>query len=125
MSGFGRETWSGDRHLWVRGNKVGDFVELEIPCDRPGPVKVIVRATKSWDYGVVQFSINGRTAGAPVDFFSGKQGVCKASGPIDLGTFTPVNGRLVLRAEVVDGNPEAVGTKAFFGLDCVVLEPLN
>ncbi len=125
MSGFGRETWSGDSHLWVRGNHVGDFVELEIPSDETGPVKVILYATRSWDYGIVQFSINGAKAGDPVDFFSGKQGVCKASGPINLGAFTPVNGQLVLRAQVVDSNPEAVGTKAFFGLDCVVLEPVN
>lgn len=122
MAGFGRETWSNDAHFWVRGTKVGDFVELEVPCDAKGPVDVTLHATKSWDYGIVQFSINGKTAGNPVDFFSGAQGVCKASGPIDLGTHRPANGKLILRAEVVGGNPDALGTRAYFGLDCVVLE---
>lgn len=122
MAGFGRETWSNDAHFWVRGTKVGDFVELEVPCDAKGPVDVTLHATKSWDYGIVQFSINGKTAGNPVDFFSGAQGVCKASGPIELGTHRPANGKLILRAEVVGGNPDALGTRAYFGLDCVVLE---
>lgn len=123
MAGFGAKTWSGDSHLWVRGAKVGDYIELEVPCDSKSPVKVIVRATKSWDYGIVQFSVNGQKAGEPVDMYSGKEGVCKASGPIDLGTFTPVAGKLVLRAEVVGGNPEEKEPRAFFGLDCVMLEP--
>lgn len=125
MGGFGAKTWSGDSHLWVRAKKVGDYIEVEVPCDSKTPVKVIVHATQSWDYGIMQFSVNGRKAGKPVDLYSGKEGVCKASGPIELGSFMPAGGKLVLRAEVVGGNPEAAGTHAFFGLDCIMLEPVN
>ncbi len=123
MKGFARDTWSGDEHLWVRASNVGDFIELAIPTDAAGPVDLTVHATKSWDYGIVQFSVNGRAAGAPIDCFSGAEGVCKASGPIELGSFKPDRGRLILRAEVIGGNPQASGTRAFFGLDCVVLTP--
>lgn len=123
MKGFARHTWSGDEHLWVRAVKVGDFIELVIPTDAAGPVDLTLHATKSWDYGIVQFSVNGRAVGEPFDFFSGAQGVCQASGPIELGSFRPDRGRLILRAEVVGGNPQASGDRAFFGLDCVVLTP--
>ncbi len=122
MQGFGRETWSNDAHLWVRATSVGDYIEVEIPCASPVPARVTLHATKSWDYGIVQFSIDGEKAGEPVDFFSGAQGVCKASGPIDLGMHRPVGGKLTLRAEVVGGNPQRVDENAYFGLDCVVLE---
>jgi len=80
MAGFGAKTWSGDSHLWVRGKNVGDFIELKVPCESKTAVDVTVRATRSWDYGIVQFSVNGEKIGEPVDFFSGKQGVCKPSG---------------------------------------------
>ncbi len=122
MRGFARNAWSGDTHLWIRATETGEYIELDIPCKSADPVRLTLHATKSWDYGIVQFSVNGRPAGKPIDFFSGGQGVCKATGPIDLGTFKPENGRLRLRAEVVGGHPDALGSKTFFGLDCVVLE---
>lgn len=122
MQGFGRETWSNDAHLWVRATNVGDFIEIEVPSESNAPVKVMLHATRSWDYGIVQFSIDGEKVDDPVDFFSGAQGVCKASGPIDLGVHKPSGGKLLLRAEVVGGNPKRVDQNAYFGLDCVVLE---
>jgi hypothetical protein len=67
--------------------------------------------------------VNGQKAGADMDLFSGEQGVCTPTGPIELGTFTPKDGQLVLRAEVIGGNPKSMGTESFFGLDCVTLAP--
>lgn len=121
-----RNKWSNERHLWIQGRAPGDFVEVEIPVPAElagAPVRVTLHATKSWDYGIVQFSINGQPAGAPHDLYSGGPGKCIPSGPIDLGVATPRDGRLILRAEVTGGNDRAEGTRAFFGLDCVVLTP--
>jgi hypothetical protein len=127
MRGFGKRTWSGESHLWVQGRKIGDFVELAVPAgngpEGRKPVKVTLYATKSWDYGVVRFTILGGTGSREVDLFSGARGRCVAGEPIDLGVHTPTNGRLVLRAEVVGGNEKSEGTRSFFGLDCVVLTP--
>ena len=127
MRQFGRGKWSGEAHLWVQGRRSGDFVELEIPTgegpEGRKPVGVTVYATKSWDYGVVRLSVNGQQAGADKDLFSGGQGKCEPTGAIELGTFTPTEGKLTLRAEVVGGNEKALGSKSFFGLDCVVLTP--
>jgi hypothetical protein len=125
MRGFARGKWSDESHLWVQGRARGDFVALEIPAGTEGrrPVGVTLYATRSWDYGIVRVSVNGQPAGPELDLFSGGQGKCGPTGAIDLGTFTPSDGKLTLRVEVVGANEESLGTKSFFGLDCVVLTP--
>ncbi|MCC6679164.1 MAG: DUF2961 domain-containing protein [Phycisphaerales bacterium] len=129
MDGYGKKAWSGDSHLWVQGRRVGDFVEVAIPAG-DGPEaraarRVTLYATRSWDYGIVRFTVNGKPAGPAegIDLYSGGRGKVVATGPIELGTFTPVDGRLVLRAEVIGGNAKSEGSRSFFGLDAVVLSP--
>jgi hypothetical protein len=121
METFGRGKWSGESQLWVQGAQRGDFIELKFPA--PGPRRVILYASKSWDYGIIQFSINGKKAGEPRDLCSGQVNKCIPTGPIDLGVFEPgPDGKMTLRAEVVGSNVNSTGTKCFFGLDCVVLQ---
>jgi hypothetical protein len=110
--------WSGETQLFFRGNKVGDFVELLIPAKGTGPQKIVLYATKSRDYGVMRFSIHGQAAGKDFDAYSAESVL---SGPIELGTFEPKDGHLLLRVKVVGANPSALGTKAYFGLDAVTL----
>ncbi|MBL8762669.1 MAG: DUF2961 domain-containing protein [Phycisphaerae bacterium] len=122
LGSFGPKGWSNARQLWVKPTADGQWVDLIIPTGpSPDPIEVTLHATKSWDYGIVQFSIDGRPAGQPVDLYSGARGKAVPSGPISLGTFSPMNGRLVLRTEVVGGNPASEGSRTFFGLDCVTL----
>lgn len=123
MGSFKPRTWSGEGHLWVQGRRVGDFVELKVPCEKGKPVKVALHATKSWDYGVVRFSIDGKQAGKDIDLFSGGQGKVEPTGAIDLGVVEPKGDSFILRAEVVGGNEKSMGSKAYFGLDCLVLTP--
>lgn len=129
MRGFGRDSWSGDRHLWVRGEGVGSAVEVVVPSPRDGPHRLVIHATKSWDYGIVRFSVNGTPAsgdaGTGIDLFSGRSGVVVPTGPIDLGVFSPVDGVFVVRAEVVGANPESGGNRSYFGLDGVVTVPVE
>lgn len=115
--------WSNEEQLWVRAKAKGDFVELKVPASA-GKHRVKVYATKSWDYGIVHFSVNGQKAGADVDLYSGKHEVIP-TGPIDLGVFEPKDGSLLLRCELVGGNEKSEGTRSFFGLDCIVLEPVK
>ncbi len=125
MEGFAKDTWSDGTQLWVRARKVGDFVEMDIPVPESmahaESVTVTLHATRSWDYGIVQFSLNGTPAGGPIDLFSGEHGRALPSGPIELGRATARDGRVRLRAEVVGGNEKASPPRAYFGLDCVVL----
>jgi hypothetical protein len=110
--------WSNDAQLWVRGNKPGDFVELAIPAADAGAKKLTLYATKSWDYGILRFSVNGQRAGKHYDSYSPK---VILTGPIELGTFAPKDGQFILRVEVVGGNPESKNSKSYFGLDAVTL----
>ena len=119
-AGLAEGQWSGGRQLFVEAARVGDYVELQIPAEGDRPRRVTVYATKSWDYGILRFSVNGQAKGGDYDAYA-PQAV--ASGPIDLGTAEPKDGKLLLRVEVVGSNPAAKGTGCFFGLDCVVLRP--
>ena len=114
--------FSGERHVWVKAQKPGDFIEFTIPVKGDAPQRVWLYATKSWDYGTVQFSVNGDAAGKPVDLYSGAPGKVVPSGPILLGVFTPKGGAITIRATLSGSNPQSQGTKSFFGIDAVKLE---
>ncbi len=111
--------WSGGQQLFVRASKTGDYLELSIPDKAAGKRKVTLYGTKAPDYGILKFSINGQPAGPPYDAY---HSVAIASGPIELGTFEPKDGKLLLRVEVVGANRAAIGSRYFFGLDCVTLQ---
>ena len=109
-------SWSGDQHLFFKGTQVGDAVEMSFPARSPVSEKLILLATKSHDYGILRFKINGQVAGSEVDLYANAP---IPSGPIELGTFAPVDGAYILCAEVVGKNSKSKG--AFFGLDYVSL----
>jgi hypothetical protein len=113
--------WSGGAHLLVFGQQIGDFVELAIPSSQPGPHKLTLYATKSWDFGVLRFSVDGQIAGNYDAFNS----TVVPSGPIELGVFEPKNHQYVLRVEVVAANPASTNTKSYFGLDAIALSELQ
>jgi hypothetical protein len=85
-----------------------------------GPRRITLHATKSYDYGILQFGVNGKTAPKQFDGF---REIPAPSGPIDLGVFEPKDGRFVLRAELVGSNPASKAPKYLFGPDCTVLSP--
>ncbi len=109
--------WSAASHLIVRQAAVGDFVELRFPAKDQTRAKLILHATRSYDYGILRFKVNGQPAGAEIDLYADKP---TASGPIELGVFEPVKGEFSLRAEVVGKNSKSSGT--YFGLDCILID---
>lgn len=119
-AGLKEGLWSGGKQLFVQATRVGDFIELAVPAAGPQPRKMTIYGTKSYDYGIMRFAINGQPAGREYDAYAPEP---VASGPIELGTFQPKDGKLLLRVEVVGSNPAATGTRCFFGLDCVMLQP--
>lgn len=122
QGGFGPGVWSGDQHLWVQSKAVGEFVEFTL--DAPKASQLAVYATRSWDYGVVRFTVNGKPAGLALDLCSHKHEV-QATGRIDLGVFAPVDGKLVIRAEVAAKSAGSEGLGTYFGLDCFVVEAVK
>jgi hypothetical protein len=114
---FAQGQWSGGAQLFVRAQKPGEFIELLVADNVAGAKKIVLHATKAPDYGTLRFTINGKAAGT----FDGHAAAVQLSGPIELGVFEPVDGKLVLRAEVTGANDHASGGRYLFGLDCVVL----
>lgn len=111
--------WSGGGQMFVKATRAGDFVELSIPVREPGPAKVSVVPTRSYDYGILRFSVNGRVA---VERWDGYTVASVRGEPVELGAVQPVDGRIVLRVEVTGANPAAKPAgRMYFGLDCVVL----
>ncbi|HEV3299984.1 MAG TPA: glycoside hydrolase family 172 protein [Planctomycetaceae bacterium] len=115
--------WSGASHLWGRPSKSGEWLDLELPVATEGRHHVIVYLTKARDYGVVQFHLNGKPLGKPIDGFHPDSVV--ATGAIDLGVVELKPGVATLRVEVVGTNPKSDGLRYMWGLDCVVLQPAS
>lgn len=126
MRGFAARTWSGEAHLWVQGRKPGDFVELEIPAVEAANHVLSIYLTRSWDYGIVRCSIDGQPVGSDIDLFSGGEGKVQPTGRIRLAMVAPKQAdppAYRLRIEVVGGHEASLGTKSFFGIDAVHLDP--
>ena len=119
---YGENKWSGGAQLWAQPPKVGEWADLELPVSADGKYQVVVYLTKARDYGVVQFSVDGKPLGKPTDCFEPEKVL--ATGPIDLSTAELKKGNAVLRVEVVGTNEKAVGLRTMWGLDCVVLKPV-
>jgi hypothetical protein len=121
MTAFADGQWSGDSHLWVRPGKVGEWVNLQVPVTADGRFHLIVYLTKARDYGIVQFHVDGKPLGKPIDGFHADTVV--STGAIDLGVVELKKGSATLRVEVVGTNPKSDGLRYMWGLDCVVLKP--
>jgi hypothetical protein len=115
---FAEGRWSGETQLFVQATKPGDFIELLVAEKLDGPRKVTLHATKSYDYGILRLTVNGRPVAAPFDGYAPQPGL---SGPVELGVFEPKDGRCVVRVEVLDANPASKGPRFYFGLDAVIL----
>jgi hypothetical protein len=121
QGGFDPRLWSREQQLWVQAQRIGDFIDLEVPVEGAGPHRLTVYATRSWDYAIVRFLVNGRRVGDDVDLFNTEGRAVAATGAIDLGVVRADDGRLVLRIEVVGSNERSEGSGTYFGIDCVVL----
>jgi hypothetical protein len=117
---FAEGAWSSDAQLFVQARQTNDFVELLIAENVSGPKKLVLHGTKSYDYGILRFSVNGERAGKDFDGYAPQPVL---SGPIELGVFQPREGRLVLRVEVIGANPSSRGPRYYFGLDAVQVLP--
>ena len=85
--------------------------------DLPLPKQIFVRPSRSWDYGIVQFYVDGEKAGEPVDLCSLKKGVAEPGEEISLGVHLNSTRAFVVRAELVGSNPKAEKPGTYFGID--------
>ena len=108
--------WSGGSQLFVQNRKVGGFIELRVPTADNDPKRLILSLTKSYDYGILRFTVNGQALAKDVDTFAPKPVLAD---PLDVGIFMPKDKQITLRVEVVGTNPSSTGPKYYFGLDCI------
>ena len=109
---------SGGRLLFVRLRERGDSIELALPPSlRPGRYAMTLRLVTSWDYAVLQASLNGAALGPPVDAYTPRVDATS----VPLGTVAIASGPNILRLEAVARNPASTGHAA--GLDAVLLAP--
>ena len=116
MTGFG-DQWSNDAHLWWINAKPGDELMLALPVEKTGGYKLLVQLTKAVDYGIVQFALDGKKLGGPIDLYH--DGVMP-TGELDLGRLELTAGDHKLSVTITGANAKAV--KGYmFGLDYVKL----
>lgn len=114
-----RSRWSRGAHWWFKPTRPGAWAELELSVPSAGKYNLAVVHTYSGDYGIVQLSLNGVNVGEPLDTFGDLK-----PGPIrDLGVVDLPAGPARLRLEVTGKNQNSHGY--FFGVDCLVLTPMN
>ena len=121
MQVFPGSKWRDNVQLWWTGAGPGGKLGL-----RPAPVKsagkheLWVGLTKSYDYGIVQFSLDGKKIGQPVDLYSPK--VIKKE--LSLGVHDIRAGDHMIEVQIVGSNPKAKGG-CLFGADFLEWRPVK
>ncbi|MGI6295839.1 MAG: glycoside hydrolase family 172 protein [Armatimonadota bacterium] len=109
------ERFSEEAHLWWIGAKPGDTLTLALPIPKKGKYTIALGMTKARDYGIVQWSIDGKKIGEPIDLYN--DGVIPF-GPVELGVVELTKGEHQLTATIVGANESAI--KSYMvGLDYV------
>lgn len=119
MGGFRDGVWSGDQHLWWRGGKVGDILELAVPVSKAGRYRLKTVLTRAPDYAVVRFHYDHQPIGDSVDLFGSK---VTNTQELVLTESDMTEGEHVLGVEIIGMNPSAKPSR-MFGLDYILLEP--
>ncbi|MDY7107047.1 MAG: glycoside hydrolase family 172 protein [Planctomycetota bacterium] len=116
-------TWSNMKHVWCKATEPGQRVVLTGPVEKAGEYEVIVYLTHSFDYGILQFYVNGRKAGEPVDTFN-TENPDRVAPPkaYSLGTHYLARVGFSLTVELVGSNENARDPGTYWGLDCIELK---
>jgi hypothetical protein len=119
MGHYGEGKWKNDDQLWWTGAQPGAKLDLGWTVEKAGRFEVSVTLTKARDYGIVQFHLDGKKVGEPVDLYNP---TVIPSGPVSLGSHELAAGEHKLTVEIVGANDKAL--KAYmFGLDRISLGP--
>jgi hypothetical protein len=112
--------WSDDRQLVATPLKAGAGVKLVLPAPAAGTFRIAVNFCKASNYGIIQFYLNGKKIGEPIDGFHADTVV--SSGEIELGVAELKEGPNSLGIEVVGANRMSMPPRFMWGLDYVLLK---
>jgi len=101
--------FTGDRTLhWRDAEDIGAVLELIIPADRPGRYGLALHLGKYRTFGRFQFLLNGKSIGAPVDFFGFPEKDEVVPFDVDLGEVALNEGSNRLALRLAGTNPRTV-----------------
>jgi len=120
MDNWQGSKWFENKQLWWTGARPGDELKIKIKVEKSGRQKFVVGMTKAIDYGIVQFSIDGKNVGEPIDLFN--DGVIH-TGMMTIGTIDLPAGEHVLGVKITGKNPKS--TNFMFGMDKFEFKPLD
>lgn len=112
------ERFSEESHLWWIGARPGDTLTLALDVPKSGKYTLLLGLTKAIDYGIVQWSIDGKEIGEPMDLYN--DGVIPF-GPVELGVVDLKKGERKLTAAIIGANEKAI-KQYMVGLDYVNLK---
>jgi len=118
MANFKAGTWHKNDHLWWTQGKPGQKLDLALPVQQDGEYELSVVLTKAKDYGIVQFHLDGKKAGEPIDLYNPE---VTNTEPIALGTHELSGGDHKLTVEIVGANDKAIKSY-MFGVDRIILK---
>lgn len=109
------EFYEGPQLLYKATRSEGAWLEIPFEVKTKEPLRLLINATKSNDFGRYQASLNGVKLQGPVDLYSAKL----ANEEVHLLDFWPDPGRYTLRLDCVGRNPASQGF--FAGIESVRL----
>ncbi len=118
MDQWGKDKWSGDKQLLGQSARPTASFEMEIPAPDKRAKALRLYATQAPDYAILSITVNGQPALRPFDGYAPK---VTPAGSFALGTFTPVDGKFILKFTVSGANEKAIPNRYYFGLDAVGL----
>jgi len=77
---------------------------------------LLPRAFRSFDFGIMKVSVNGRPVVERLDLYHERPVV----EVLDLGVQRPVDSAILIRFEFVEPNMKGRGARSFLGVDCIV-----
>jgi hypothetical protein len=121
MAGWKAGKWPNNVQMWWTGAQPGGKLKLLLPVKTDGSYRLGVTLTKARDYGIVQFYLDDKKLGEPVDNYNDPDVI---SATLALGEHELKAGDHTLTVEILGANEKAV--KAYmFGIASLSCEPVK
>lgn len=118
---FPKQKWPDNQQLWWKDGKPGDKLKVQFAAKEAGKQNVSLLLTRANDYAIVQFYLDGKKVGEPIDLYNDPEAI---PSPTSLGEQDLTAGDHTLTIEIVGANDKA--TKSYmFGIASVTCEPVK
>jgi hypothetical protein len=121
MPQTGAYGWSRGAQMWWLDPEPGDELTIGFTVEEAGRYQVVGNLTRAVDYGIHALRINDQPVLGPIDFFATE---VTTTGPVSLGRFDLAEGENMLHVRV-EGHREGADPRHMFGLDYLLLEPVE